>query len=610
VVNNEAEERGFFSRSGNTLTTLTGSPYSVSSIMIANSSLTGGTGLVVSGLNVGDLILLKLSNSTLGNVIPNENTRAMPNLWFKVQTSNGTSITVDRNLPDLTGDATLSQIIVYQGGEVYNTIGSGTTTAYWDSGTLSFDANNTISCSDVPVWNMNNVWCENLAGLTGTSTPSIYEDYTKFGSFAYLGTKYPYLDYLCSTTADSASVASCVGTGLSFPDDVVKSISIIHYTNNTISNVYGEFFYTSTSSNKYLSLYMPDLMYHRSSGTTASGTSQGMRFIATGTTQLVPNSEIQYIELTEDPAYLSSGSTPQAIGRVFPQFKICVIDDDEIVAATSYKSNRSWTLPALSASLQAPSGGTSTGVLEVNDTIYLTYALENNTVAGLKTPLPCQEFVKVINDTSGPKDIIFKIGSTDLLPFMRKIESAYDGYGFYADTFKLMYQIVDNPTDRPLADAWKVVDYTTTAITGGAGETINPKLLENQSPLSTGFLLDKLKDNVAPIYSLNSTLNMPPNLQPDMLQFGDERFFYGNLGTFIGATIYKTMFDVQVQANLFTLTTNTTRSTDTSTKPPNIKVSEVGIYDSTKKLVCIGKLSNPVKLAPGSTINIEVSIDF
>jgi hypothetical protein len=355
---------------------------------------------------------------------------------------------------------------------------------------------------------------------------------------------------------------------------------------------------------------MPDLMYHRSNGTTGSGTTMGMKFIATGTTQLITNTDIQYINLTEDPAFISSASTPQVVGRVFPQLKICVIDDDEIVAATSYKSNRNWTLPPLSASLQAPSGGTSTGVLDVSDTIYLTYALENNTVTGLKTPLPCQEFIKITNDTSGPKDVIFKIFGTDLLTFMRKTELAYDGYGFYADTFKLMYQIVDNPFDRPLADAWKVVDYTTTAITGIAAQTINPKLLENQSPLVTGFLLDKLKDNVASTYSLNSTLNMPPNLQPNQLQFGDERFFYGNLGTYIGATIYKTIFDVQVPANVFTLTTNPTRSSDSSTNPPNIKVSEVGIYDSTKKLVCIGKLSNPVRLAPGSTITIEVSIDF
>ena len=76
--------------------------------------------------------------------------------------------------------------------------GSGTTTAYWDSGTLSFDSASNVSCCDVPVWNQNNVFCENLAGLTGVTTTKLYEDYTKFGSYTYTGTKNPFLEYLCS----------------------------------------------------------------------------------------------------------------------------------------------------------------------------------------------------------------------------------------------------------------------------------------------------------------------------------------------------------------------------------------------------------------------------
>lgn len=608
IVNNEAEERGFFSRTGNTFTTLTGSPYSTYSTTIPNTALTGGTGLVVAGLSVGDLILLKISNANIGNATPNENSIAKPYLWFKVQTSNGASITVDRPLPYMAWDSATSALIVYQGGEVYNTIGSGTTTAYWDSGTLSFDANNTVSCSDVPVWNMNNVWCENLAGITGLTTTNLYEDYTKFGSFTYLGTKSPYLEYPCESTAATSTASACGIAGLSSPDDVVKSISIIHYTNNTISNIYGEFFYIA--NDKYFSLYMPDLMYHRSSGSTASGTTQGMKFIASGLSKTITNTDIEYVELIEDRTFISSALTPTVVGRVYPQLKICVIHDDEIVAATSYKSNRNWTLPPLNASLQAPSGGTSTGVLDVGATMYLTYSLENNIFSAITTPLLCQNYIKITNDTSSPKDVIFKILGTDLLPFMRKVEGGWDGYGFWADTFKLVYQVVQNSSDRPLPSDWKEYDFTTTAITGGAGETINPKLLENQSPQVTGFVLDLLKDNVATTYSLIGKLNMAPNTQPGQLQFGDERFFYGNVGTFIGATIYKTIFDVRVAASDFTLTTNNTRSTDVSTNPPKIKISEVGIYDSQKQLVCIGKLSNPVRLADGTTIMIEVSIDF
>ena len=191
--------------------------------------------------------MIKLTNDTLGDIIDNENDRAMPNLWFKVQSVGITDITLDRNLPNLTGDTAISQVIVYRGGEVYESIATENSTAYWDSGTLSFDSATNITCHDVPVWNMNNVWCENLAGVTGLTTTNLYEDYTKFGSYRFLGAKNPHMEYLCLTTATTLSF-DCNGPGFSYPDDVNKSISIIHYTNNTISNLYGEFFYTDVNN--------------------------------------------------------------------------------------------------------------------------------------------------------------------------------------------------------------------------------------------------------------------------------------------------------------------------------------------------------------------------
>jgi hypothetical protein len=276
----------------------------------------------------------------------------------------------------------------------------------------------------------------------------------------------------------------------------------------------------------------------------------------------------------------------------------------------SYKSNRNWTLPELSATLTSPSGGTSTGVLNTNETMYMTYVLDNSGQTGFTTSLPCQTYVKITNNTSSPKDVSFKINETDMLPYMRKKETSTDGYGFYGYKFKLLYQLVSDSMDRPNPSLWKEYDFTSPAITGSIGETINPKLLENQSPLITGFNLDKLKDNSATIFSLIDILNYSPNMSPEKLQFGDERFFYGNLKTHIGATIYKTIFDLRINGGEFNSTTNITRSSNTSTNPPNIKISEVGIYDMDKNLVCIGKLSTPVALTNGNTIMLELSIDF
>ena len=103
---------------------------------------------------------------------------------------------------------------------------------------------------------------------------------------------------------------------------------------------------------------------------------------------------------------------------------------------------------------------------------------------------------------------------------------------------------------------------------------------------------------------------MAPNVSPEILQFGDERFFYGNIDTYIGANVYKTVFKLTISADQFKFTSNPTRSSDPLTNPPVIKVSECGIYDSAGDLVMIAKLSKPIKLTPGNTIMLELSMDF
>lgn len=496
-----------------------------------------------------------------------------------------------------------SFFIVYRGGEVYESIATGNTTQYWNTGTLSFNACCDVSCNDVPVWNMNNIWCEDLAGITGAT----YEGHEYFGSYPYLGAKYPYFDVDCS--GDTTDADPCDLPGLGILDDVLKSISLIHYTNNTISNFYGEYFYIDNDNDKTVKLHYPTLMYHRRIGATGSGTTMGMTFLASGDTKYVGTSDLEYIDLIEDPTMVDD--TPKVVGRVYPQLKTIAIHDDEIVAATSYKSNRNWTLPQLACALDAPSGGTSTGILEPDKTMYVTYTIENETGTGFTSTLPCQKYIKITNSTSDNKDVTFRLNTVDELPYMRKIEDGgYDGVGFYGYNFKILYQIMDNQTDRPDPTAWNVYDYTTDLLTTTAGETIDPVQLENQSPVTNGFKLTTIVDSASTVYDLTMLLDMAPVVSPTDLQFGDERLFYGNIETYIGATIYKTFFPITINSGEFDTTSNPSRSSDPSTNPPDIMVSEVGIYDSDKNLVIIGKLSMPKKLLVGNTIMLELSMDF
>lgn len=620
IVNNKAQERGFFS--ANTthtqFTTQLGGEYTIDYGCINNSLITGGTVLNLgTGYTYaeGDYILLKFTNDTVGSLSVSANTVPVPNLWYKIQSTGSTFVVVDRELPNLNSVSATTCFIIYPQGEVYEAFGESSTIPYWNSNTLSFDSCCYVSCNDVPVWNMNNVWCENLAGMTGSginnliSTPN--ESYEKFGSWDYLGQKYPYFDYSCSSDGQNITIDVCDVPGTSVLDPVRKSISIIHYTNNTISNFYGEFLFVDGANGKNVYVYMPDLMYHRRNYSTGSGTTMGMTFLASGSTKFIAdnNTNIEYIDLIEDPSLIPSGQTPQVVGKVFPQLKVIVIDDDEIVAAISYKSNRNWTLPALTANLSS-SNNPSGGLLPSQQYMWLTYTFENTSGSGLTTTLPCQKYVIMANNTSSAKDVEFRISDIDLLPYMRKIEDpTYDGLGFSANEFKVLYQIVSGNT-RPVADAWKVHDFTSTLITGVAGETIDPVLLENQNPSANNFKLDIPTTSADTTFSIINSLSMAPNSNPNLLQFGDERFFYGNIDTYIGANVYKTIFKLSISADQFKFTSNPTRSADPSTNPPVIKVSECGIYDSAGDLVMIGKLSKPIKLTPGNTILLELSMDF
>jgi len=532
----------------------------------------------------------------------------VPHLWFKAQSVSNTIINVDRELPNLTLSGNV-QVIVYDGGEISDSsFSENNTTAYWDTGTLSFDSSCDITREDVPVFNMNNVFMETMLGISGVN----YEDHTRYGSYEYIGLGEQYLEL----GNDNGGLVNEITftcdeiTGIGGYDGYDKSFAVIHYTNNTISNLYGEFFYINNTNNKNLKVQIPDLMYHRRNSVgSGSGTTMGMTFISSGNIKLIGTSNIQYYDLIESPTLIIDG-TPLIVGKVFPQLKIVVFEDAEIISAISYKSNRNWTLPSLLTNLASPSGGASTGLLQNGETMYITYGIENNSGVGYTSALPCQKYGRIKNSLSTAKDVQFRLEGVNLLPYLKKIEDVgYDNTGFYGYEFKVIYQIVADDS-RPTSDGWKVLDYTSTNITGGVNETIDPLLLESQNHNDNNQVITILDDDIALPYNLIDKLNLPPITQPELLQFGDERFFYGNIQTFIGATIFKTIFDIRIDSSQFTKTTNPTRSSDFLTNPPSIKVSEIGIYDNNNELVLIGKLSEPLELGGGNTIMVELGIDF
>jgi len=626
IVTNQADDRGFFSGStvDSGLVAQTNSNFILEQGTINLNKFSGTTDYTtftqgvltlntpLTATSVNDYIIFRFSNPTLGNVTGSTMTSATINTVYNITNISGSTIQVDRVLPTLSAYAgTIITYYTLPGGDdpMDTYYGASSLSAYWNSGTLSFQNSCDICVDNIPVWNMNNVWTENPAGLYKDS-PVNYHENNLFGSEQFVGTK-QYLGYNRELTVTNTN---SMMDSKSYMDTYNKSISILHYTNSCISNFYGEQFYIDQETGKLLNLDIPVMWHRRNNIGTGSGTTLGMRFTSdTIRKTLSSNNDIEYYDLIEFSGMSVSPTLPLVVGKVFPQLKIVVIDNEELIAAMSYKSNRNYTLPDLAAELVTPVGGNCTGVLKAGESLYLTYWLENvgtgtTGTTTVTTPiLPCQRYTVIDNKTNTDKDVQFRIGNLNELPYMRKRESVnYDGFGFFADKFKVLAQVVDKTTqNRPLPSNWKVIDFTSTNITVTSGQTISPSLFENQNPNTTGFILTGSLYTGGTTFNLGDELDMSTASYYRKMTLGDERLFYGNLRTHIGATIYKTLFNITVDGASIATTSNSTFEFGNDRY-----VSEIGILDNNQNLVLVGKLSRPIRISDSTTASIELTIDF
>lgn len=604
-IRNEAKERGFFSG-----TTVDDMNFILNSSTIrthgtVNLSQIDGTSYLDLGpidYEDGDLLLLKISNSYTGNLSAYETEKPVLYLWYKIKKHPISTIaTLDRKLPYFSFMNPDVQVNFYifpnnEGEPILQYYSTGQTDIVWNSETLEFlpECDN----SDVAVLNLNNVWTEDFAGIQ-----SNLEGHINFGSIDFAGLK-QYLGYneLCFGETGS-TLQECEDKLLNQSDSFIKGIGIIHFTNNFTKNEYGEIFYINHNDNFKLSIYMPTIMWHgRWFGGSMLGDKLGMQFTSTGELKYLDGSELKYYDLIEDENYILSGRTAMVVGRVFPDLKIITIHNEELLAVMSYKSNRNFTLPKLKGKMLFPLNGSGFGLLQKEQTLYMTYALEGTN--GIKYSLPQQRYIKFVNNTSVDRDIEFTLEDVNYLPYMRqKEQNTYDGLGFYAHKFILLVQIVNNG-ERPDPKSWIAIDYTNNVLTTLPSYTINPISFENQVAQTNSFTLTPARYSLGTTYDLTN-LEIPLITCPQDLQFGDERFFFGNLKTWIGACIYKSIFNIKITTNDYTKTDNTTWD-----EQSELYFNEIGIFDDDEELVLSTKLSRPIKLYKNSKTDIEISLDF
>lgn len=620
-VYNSAAPRGFFDPSTGSPTNYsayTSSAYTINpNYVVENTGITSGTVITISGTSIDPTVSgtvtpgMFMTLFTNGNISPVQNSG--PLFTYLVvgvtgDTSTGGTITiqVDRQLPNLgtMGITGFSQTLFYPSGmtALYDTV---TPESYWANDVINFETNCDVSQRDVLVWNMNIPWTESPAGLFSNA----YEDYNTFKSTGYTGSK-EYFGYNSNTgqeDTDSTYYYNSFAEKIILSPSDQKSIAIVHYTNQAVDNFYGEKFAQEeydannpggTGQARNFKISIPWLMWHKNSGATI-----GEEFYTdpSGFTSL-NLFEPHYIESKKDPNFNEPGlryyhlwdthpntnGYPNRVGKVFPDYKMIIFDDDEIVAALNYKSNRSWTLPAPKLGLVTPNtfsgvlGGTA-GLLTGNtEVLHLTYIFTNT---AFTQSLHCNYYSTITgNDQSllpGASDILVRFGNE--FPFLQDTYSSPSG--FTATGLKLIAQKVSTGTTRPSATAWKEIDVTSQLSATTIGGYINSSGVTN-----TTIQLTKNMYDTAGTYNLSNYLDLVPLGSTGLtLNFGGEYFFFGNIQTDIQATIYVMNFLCNLGQTQFFDSSNPTWTGS------NPYVTEVGLYNADKELMVISKIQSPEK---------------
>jgi hypothetical protein len=632
-VYNTAAPRGFFTGNPYSWSAQTSSAYTVTSNYVIDVCtlcpnnqvpiISSGTCSPTTGTpQIGDFVTIFFDGvGDCGNISGD-----YPILTYQIQNIIGSVIEVDRDLPDFTGNSCCgtARILVYPSGmtQLYDTT---TPMGYWPPSVINFESICDLGNTDVKIWNMNIPWSVSPAGLN----PFFYEDYKKFGSAAYLGSK-EYFGYqntsgqtffvsptLSAETTDSYYYNSY--------DEIIpvqpyeqKAIAIVHYTNNAVDSFYGEKFalepydinaIDTTGFARNFKVTIPWLMWHKSNtglmGETFYVDPTGftnsyfdVKYMQSSKNGDMNEPGLRYYHLWD--THLNSDGNPSRVGKVFPDLKTIVFDDEEIIAAMSYKANRNWTLPAPKLSLMTPSACDSifddNGLLgNENEYLYVTYRF---TSTAFTESLHCNYYTKIrgpfVDCTSQRQDVAIKFG--DEFPFLKNC--CFQGFG--ANGLQILVQVVTGSTTQPDPSSWIELDYTNQL----SATTVNGLITSSGLTNNTFIVSYNQYYTATTKYYLGNYINLPdPTNINNEMNFGDEYYFYGNIETDIQATIYEMKFLCNLASTQFTNTSNPTWKTGTSPY-----VTEVGLFSDDKDLMVITKLQSPI-LRQGSQ-QYTIKIDF
>jgi hypothetical protein len=237
-------------------------------------------------------------------------------------------------------------------------------------------------------------------------------------------------------------------------------------------------------------------------------------------------------------------------------------------------------------------------------TVFVTYLLSGATTQNYSTAVHCNYVQKLFLDTDAPDIEEIKVYFNNIDEF--KFLNGSLGTGFSANKIFIVLQIVDNAPFlfasgvTPTAANWKLFDVTNQI--AGVGTYLTPLNLTSRV-----FNIPLNQYPIMPSYNLDY-LDYPIASRSDLLCFGDEVYFFGNVQTDIEAIVYTTDLSIPLPLNQFNSSNNNTWLQ--MSPKPKVYISEIGLYDSNFNLVAIGKLNDPVPKDASISRTLQFNIDF
>lgn len=349
--------------------------------------------------------------------------------------------------------------------------------------------------------------------------------------------------------------------------------------------------FIDTDNELEFKIYIPFLMYHRSETGTI-----GAYFIMDDTDYYVNSN---YNETSRIKFRFLKDENDNRVGKIFVDKQLIIFDDQEIVAALDYRSNRKFTLPAPKIGLVSSNDNNSLFDGNTKQTFFVTYMVEDST--NKMTPLPCNYFIKIESNTdsdgcnmNSKNDISLKFNGNEFKHLSDDINNIKNK--FYFEKLHVLIQETDG--SLPKSDLWKIID-----VTNDFGSNIGGF---NQNIIgSTNIVISNERFEDAPIFDLGDYMGqsyLSVNMDGVKPMFGEEQDFAGSIKLNRGTNIEEMSFYINLPETQFNITQNPTYTNGDKF------ITEVVLLDDKKKTLVEGKLPIPIKRVGTQVLNIK--IDF